>query len=95
MSAFDTIKAPLLSEKAYAGFETGSYTFWVDPKATKTDVRVAVKIAFGVDAVSVNILNVPGKRKRVGRFEGKRIDRKKAIVKLKEGQKIQALEGLV
>ncbi|MBB6100180.1 large subunit ribosomal protein L23 [Deinobacterium chartae] len=95
MNAFDTIKAPLLSEKAYAGIERGRYTFWVDPRATKTDIKAAVETAFGVKVVSINTANVEGKRKRVGRFIGKRIDRKKAIVQLAEGQKIEALEGLV
>ena len=95
MNAFDLIRAPLLSEKAYAGFEKGMYTFWVDPKATKTEIKAAVQQAFGVKVVSVNTQNTLGKTKRVGKFEGKRPDRKKAIVQLAEGQRIEALEGLM
>ncbi len=95
MSVFDTLQVPVVSEKAYAGMERGTYTFWVSPKATKTDVRNAVQQAFGVKVVKVTTFNVEGKVKRVGRFKGNRNDRKKAMVKLAEGQKITALEGLV
>ncbi|MFN8509843.1 MAG: 50S ribosomal protein L23 [Deinococcaceae bacterium] len=95
MNAFDVIKAPLISEKAYLGFDKGVYTFWVDVNATKTDIKQAVQTAFGVKVLAVNTQNLRGKTKRVGRFEGRRIDRKKAIIKLVEGQKIDALEGLI
>lgn len=95
MSIFDTLQQPVVSEKAFAGMEGGLYTFWVSPNATKTDVRNAVQQAFGVKVVKVNTFNVEGKVKRVGRFKGQRNDRKKAMVKLAEGQKIEALEGLV
>lgn len=95
MSIFDTLQQPVVSEKAFAGMEGGLYTFWVSPNATKTDVRNAVQQAFGVKVVKVNTFNVEGKVKRVGRFKGQRNDRKKAMVKLAKGQKIEALEGLV
>ena len=93
MSHYDIIQAPVISEKAYAGMERGVYTFWVSPKATKTDIKSAVQKAFGVTVIGISTMNVPGKRKRVGRFIGHRADRKKAIVRLAEGQKIEALEG--
>ena len=95
MNAYDIIKSPLLSEKAYQGFAEGRYTFWVHPDANKTQIKNAVQQAFGVKVVNVNVQNVRGKTKRVGRFSGEKIDRKKAIVTLAEGQKIEALEGLV
>ncbi|GEM48634.1 50S ribosomal protein L23 [Deinococcus cellulosilyticus] len=95
MSHFDTIKAPVVSEKAFAGIENGVYSFWVDPRVTKVEIKAAVEAVFGVKVDSVNTQNLVGKVKRAGRFTGKRIDRKKAIVKLKEGQKIEALENLV
>ena len=94
-SFYDIIKAPVISEKAYAGMEQGTYSFWVDQNVNKTQVKNAIQQAFGVRVVKVNLANVPGKRKRVGKFEGHRVDRKKAMVKLAEGQKIEALEGLV
>lgn len=94
MSYYDIIKQPVISEKAYAGMERGVYSFWVDPKATKTEIKAAVQQAFGVTVVGISTMNVAGKRKRVGRFIGQRADRKKAIVRLADGQTIQALEAL-
>ena len=93
MSHYDIIKAPVFSEKAVAGMERGAYTFWVSPKATKTEIKDAIQQAFGVRVIGISTMNVPGKRKRVGRFIGQRNDRKKAIVRLAEGQSIEALAG--
>lgn len=92
---YDIIKQPVVSEKAYRGFERGMYTFWVNPQATKTDVKNAVQQAFGVKVVKVNVFNVEGKVKRMGKNAGNRPKRKKAMVTLAEGQKIEAIEGLV
>ncbi|WP_456476151.1 50S ribosomal protein L23 [Oceanithermus sp.] len=92
---YDVILEPVLSEKAYGGYAEGKYTFWVHPDATKTEIKNAVEAAFKVNVVQVNVMNVRGKKKRLGRFEGKRPDRKKAIVKVAPGQKIEALEGLI
>lgn len=94
MSHYDIIKQPVISEKAYAGMERGVYSFWVSPKATKTEIKAAVQSAFGVTVVGISTMNVTGKRKRVGKFTGHRADRKKAIVRLADGQKIEALEAL-
>lgn len=94
MSYYDIIKQPVISEKAYAGMERGVYSFWVSPKATKTEIKAAVQQAFGVTVIGISTMNVAGKRKRVGRFIGQRADRKKAIVRLADGQKIEALEAL-
>lgn len=93
MSHYDILQAPVISEKAYAGMERGVYSFWVSPKATKTDIKDAIQKAFGVKVIGISTMNVPGKRKRVGKFIGQRNDRKKAIVRLAEGQSIAALEG--
>jgi len=92
---YDIILKPVLSEKAYARFANGEYTFWVHPDATKTEIAGAVEAAFKVKVVRVNTQTVRGKDKRLGRFVGKRPDRKKAVVKVAEGQKIEALEGLI
>lgn len=94
-SFYDIIKTPVISEKAYAGMERGVYSFWVEPKANKTQIKNAIQQAFGVRVVKINTMNVEGKVKRVGKFEGQRVNRKKAMVQLAEGQKIDALEGLV
>ncbi|WP_022797772.1 50S ribosomal protein L23 [Thermus islandicus] len=94
-TAYDVLLAPVLSEKAYAGFAQGKYTFWVHPRATKTEIKNAVEEAFKVKVVGVNTLKVRGKKKRLGRYLGRRPDRKKAIVQVAAGQRIEALEGLV
>jgi large subunit ribosomal protein L23 len=94
-AVYDVILKPLLSEKAYQAMGAGKYSFWVHPNANKTLVKNAVQKAFGVNVVSVNVQSVRGRHKRVGRYSGLTAERKKAIVTLKEGQKIEALEGLV
>lgn len=93
MSYYDIIQAPVFSEKSYAGMERGVYSFWVSPKATKTDIKNAIQKAFDVKVVGISTMNIHGKRKRVGKFIGNRADRKKAIVRLAAGQTIAALEG--
>jgi large subunit ribosomal protein L23 len=95
MNYFDVLQGPLLSEKAYRGLAGGVYTFWVHPSANRTQVKNAVQQAFGVKVAKVNVLNVRGKHKRVGRFEGTTNARKKAIVTLAAGQKIELFEGLI
>ncbi|HEU4742900.1 MAG TPA: 50S ribosomal protein L23 [Meiothermus sp.] len=92
---YDVILSPALSEKAYSGFAEGRYTFWVHPNSTKTEIKNAVEEAFRVKVVAVNVMNTLGKDKRLGRFSGKRADRKKAVVTVQAGQKIEALEGLI
>jgi large subunit ribosomal protein L23 len=90
----DTILRPVVSEKAVSTIEDGKYAFFVHPKASRTQVKDAVERVFGVDVLKINILNVRGKVKRMGRFQGTRPARKKAIVTLKPGQRIEELEGL-
>jgi len=94
-TSFDVILKPVLSEKAYGKFSEGTYTFWVAPSSNKTEIANAIEAAFKVKVVRVNIQNTLGKDKRLGKFEGKRADRKKAIVTVAAGQKIEALEGLI
>lgn len=89
-----TLKRPLITEKSTAKQgEANQYFFEVDKKATKHDVRYAVESIFNVSVTSVRTLNVPGKRKRVGKNVGMTSDWKKAIVTLKEGERIEILEG--
>lgn len=94
MNSFDVIKAPVISEKAFEQRENGTYVFWVDLGADKTEVKSAVEQAFGVKVTRINMMNVPGKRKRMGRFLGQRVNRKKAFVQLAEGQTIELVEEL-
>jgi large subunit ribosomal protein L23 len=90
----EVILRPVLSEKAVMEIDRGKYAFYVHPDANRSQVKDAVEQVFEVDVVRINLQNVAGKRKRMGRFLGKRPDRKKAIVTLAAGQKIQQLEGL-
>lgn len=94
MSFYDIIERPVFSEKAFSALDKGIYSFWVLPSATKTDIKQAIEKAFDVKVIKISTHNVPGKRKRVGRFMGHRKDRKKAVVRLAEGQQIEAISSL-
>ncbi len=99
MSPQEIIITPIVSEKALANItrednQAGKYAFYVHPNANRTQVKDALEILFKVDVTKINILNVRGKEKTLGRFRGTTAARKKAIVTLKAGQRIQQLEGL-
>jgi large subunit ribosomal protein L23 len=94
MNPHDVILAPVLSEKAVSGIENSRYTFYVHPHANRTQIKEAVQRVFDVDVLKINLINQRGKVKRLGRNEGREKNRKKAIVTLKPGQRIQQLEGL-
>jgi large subunit ribosomal protein L23 len=91
----DVILKPVVSEKSYALLDSNVYTFVVDPRATKVDIRKAVESVFGVRVSKVNTLNRKGKRKRNRRTGtyGQRIDTKRAIVTLAAGDKIDPFES--
>lgn len=94
MDARDVIIRPLVTERSTRLMEENKYTFEVALRATKTDIKRSVEEIFGVDVVKVNTIRMQGKLKRMGRFEGRRPDRKKAIVQLAAGQSIEIFEGL-
>jgi large subunit ribosomal protein L23 len=81
----DVLIAPVVSEKSYALLDRGEYTFLVDPRSNKTEIKVAVEKVFGVKVASVNTLNRQGKRRRTRAGTGKRKDTKRAVVTLREG----------
>lgn len=87
MIAHDIIIRPLLSEKSYDGIPVKKYTFIVNKKATKTEIKNAVEEIFNVKVEKVNTVNRNGKMKRVGRHEGRTPASKKAVVTLTEGSK--------
>lgn len=93
-SVYDVVIKPVVSEKSVSLMENGKYTFKVAKDANKIEIRQAIEAIFKVDVVNVATMNVKGKKKRMGRSEGKRPDWKKAIVTLKEGQQIEVFEGL-
>ena len=89
MNANQIIRRPLVTEKSTLQRETGAnvIAFEVDPKANKIQVKQAVEELFKVKVDEVRLFNVRGKVKRMGRFEGKRRDWRKAYVRLKAGEK--------
>jgi large subunit ribosomal protein L23 len=91
-SARDVIIRPVVSEKSYAGIEQNSYTFLVDTRANKTEIKEAVQSIWNVRVTSVNTLNRHGKVKRRGWTKGKRPDEKRAIVTLADGDSIEIFE---
>lgn len=95
MHVYDVIKRPVLSEKSsIQADELNRYTFEVDPRATKVEIADAVARVFGVNVISVNVMNVRGKRRRVGRTEGTTPAWKKAVVTLAPGESISYFEGV-
>ncbi len=81
----DVLIAPVVSEKSYALLDEGKYTFLVDPRSNKTEVKIAVEKVFGVKVASVNTANRKGKTRRTRTGTGRRKDTKRAIVTLREG----------
>lgn len=84
MDARDIILRPVITEKSTDLMDSKKYTFDVALTATKLQVRDAIEEIFDVKVKSVNIMNVRGKEKRVGRYTGKTARRRKAIVALTE-----------
>jgi len=81
----DVIIAPVVSEKSYGLIDEGKYTFVVDPRSNKTEIKLAVEKIFSVKVDSINTINRAGKRKRTKFGWGQRKSTKRAIVTLKEG----------
>jgi large subunit ribosomal protein L23 len=86
------IKYPLLTEKTIKLIEQNQYSFAVDPKATKTAVKSAVEQLFDVKVISVNTSLLPLRKRRVGKFIGKKARYKRAIVKLASEDSITLFE---
>ena len=88
-TAHDIILAPIVSEKSYQLIEdNNTYTFEVDPRASKGQIRDAVEQVFEVKVLRVNTMNRQGKLKRYGRNLGRRKNVKRAVVTLAEGDSI-------
>ena len=91
---FDIILSPVITEKSTQGSEHNQVTFKVPLSATKPEIRAAVESLFKVKVTAVNTLRQTGKTKRFRGQLGKRIDTKKAIVTLAEGDSIDVTSGL-
>jgi large subunit ribosomal protein L23 len=94
MNEYDIVLRPIITEKSTLLKDAGNqYIFEVQRDANKIEIKKAVEKLFKVKVVSVNIANMEGKKKRLGRFEGKKPDWKKAVVKLSPKDKITIFEG--
>jgi len=92
---YDVILKPVITEKSMDDAQERKYTFKVAKDANKTEVKLALEEIFGIEIAKVNIMNVKGKVKRMGRTVGRTPDSKKAIVTLKESSKeIEFFQGL-
>ena len=88
----DVILRPIVSEKSYAAIELNTYTFLVDKRSNKTEIKEAVQAIWDVRVLSVNTMNRRGKLKRRRFTQGRRPDQKRAIVTLAEGDSIEIFE---
>jgi large subunit ribosomal protein L23 len=93
MDARQVILEPVVSEKSYALMADGKYTFRVDERAHKTQIRRAVEEIFGVGVVEVRTVKMRAKPKRRGLHSGYTRSWKKAIVQLAPGDRIELFEG--
>ncbi len=91
---YDTLIAPIITEKSTLLSEQNKVLFKAPLTATKEDIKAAVEALFKVDVVKVNTIVQKGKTKRFRGIQGKRSDVKKAIVTLKDGQSIDVTTGL-
>ncbi|GAA4151496.1 50S ribosomal protein L23 [Phytohabitans flavus] len=91
----DIIVAPVVSEKSYSVLDQNWYTFLVRPDANKTQIKIAIQQIFNVRVLTVNTANREGKRKRTRTGWGQRKATKRALVKLADGDRIEAFGGPV
>ncbi len=94
MNIYQILLKPTITEKSTLLQESGRYTFQIDPRANKIQVKEAVQRNFNVTVLDVNITKQHGKRKRYGLRVKKMPDIKKAVVTLKPGDRITLVEGL-
>ena len=95
-NAHDIVIRPIITEKSMAGIPNMRYTFALAKDANKIEIAKAVESAFDVKVAKVNTINVRGKMRRQGRFEGYTPSWKKAIVTLKKNSKpISFFEGMI
>ena len=96
-TAYDIIIKPTITEQSMEGVEAKRYVFYVQPSATKTEIKAAIEEIFGVRVEKVNTLRMDGKKKRQGAYPaGRTASYKKAMIKLAENSKpIEFFEGMV
>ena len=94
MNIFDVLRAPKMSEKTLSlKEEANQFAFEVDQRANKIQIKESIEKSFKVSVLKVRTMNVRGKKKRLGRYQGLKSSWKKAIVTLKKGDTIEYFEG--
>ena len=94
MNIFDVLRAPKMSEKTLSlKEEANQFAFEVDQRANKIQIKESIEKSFKVSVLKVRTMNVRGKKKRLGRYQGLKSSWKKAIVTLREGDTIEYFEG--
>jgi len=89
--SYELVKEPHISEKSTILYERNQYVFKVSDRAVKSEIKKSVEGIYGVSVLSVNIIKIPPKKRRIGRTEGFRKAYTKAVVKIADGQKIEIL----
>lgn len=94
MNPYQVVKRPLITEKTTRSKEVSNwYAFEVDRRANKIQIRQAIEKIFGVKVLEINTTTLPGKTKRFGAHLSAKKSWKKAVAKLKEGDRIELYEG--
>ena len=94
MIIFDVLKAPKMTEKTLSLKEqTNQFAFEVNPRANKVQIKDCIEKTFKVSVLGVRTMNVRGKKKRMGKYQGYKSSWKKALVTLKQGETIEFFEG--
>ena len=94
INVYEVLRRPIITEKNTMLLPLNKYTFEVAMGANKHQIKEAVEKAFKVKVTAVNVMTVPGKMRRFGRRQGMTPEWKKAVVTLKEGNKIEIFEGV-
>jgi large subunit ribosomal protein L23 len=94
MNIHDIIRRPVITEKNTTLIDSGKYTFEVARDANKVQIKEAVEQIFSVKVLAVNVISAPAKQRRYKRIVGSTTPRKKAVVTLAKGQRIEIFEGV-
>jgi large subunit ribosomal protein L23 len=90
----DIILSPVVSEKSYAGVQNKRYSFFVDTRVEKSEVKKAIETIFKVKVLKINVINVKPKPKRIGRSAGFSSKEKRVVVTLGKNDKIDFFESV-
>lgn len=95
MDKYNVIIEPIMTEKASADLAMNKYTFKVNLKANRVEIKKSIEEIFNVHVEKINLMNCSGKTRRFGKVEGRTRNWKKAIITLKSGEKIEKLQAMI